>query len=146
MAPIIETRQLRHVYGAGTPFEHCAVDGIDFRVERGEFLGLIGHTGSGKSTLIQHLNGLLKPTEGQVLIGGLIAAGMMRNFGGKVPNAVLLLLMTLACVLGGIAYFICARCGLSTVPSGIICGIVVFLMRILAVKYRLHLPTLKGEE
>ena len=52
----------------------------------------------------------------------------------------------LACVLGGIAYFICARCGLSTVPSGIICGIVVFLMRILAVKYRLHLPTLKGEE
>ena len=70
MAPIIETRQLRHVYGAGTPFEHCAVDGIDFRVERGEFLGLIGHTGSGKSTLIQHLNGLLKPTEGQVLIGG----------------------------------------------------------------------------
>ena len=52
----------------------------------------------------------------------------------------------LACVLGGIAYFICARCVLSTVPSGIICGIVVFLMRILAVKYRLHLPTLKGEE
>ena len=52
----------------------------------------------------------------------------------------------LACVLGGIAYFICARCGLSTVLSGIICGIVVFLMRILAVKYRLHLPTLKGEE
>lgn len=52
----------------------------------------------------------------------------------------------LACVLGGIAYFVCARCGLSTVPSGIICGIVVFLMRILAVKYRLHLPTLKGEE
>ena len=52
----------------------------------------------------------------------------------------------LACVLGGIAYFICARCCLSTVPSGIICGIVVFLMRILAVKYRLHLPTLKGEE
>ena len=52
----------------------------------------------------------------------------------------------LACVLGGIAYFICARCGLSTVLSGIICGIVVFLMRILAVKYSLHLPTLKGEE
>ena len=52
----------------------------------------------------------------------------------------------LACVLGGIAYFICARGGLSTVPSGIICGIVVFLMRILAVKYSLHLPTLKGEE
>ena len=70
MAPIIETRQLRHVYGVGTPFEHCAVDGIDFRVERGEFLGLIGHTGSGKSTLIQHLNGLLRPSSGQVLIDG----------------------------------------------------------------------------
>ena len=52
----------------------------------------------------------------------------------------------LACVLGGIAYFICARCGLSTVPSGISCGLVVFHMRILAVKFRLHLPTLKGEE
>ena len=70
MAPIIETRRLRHVYGVGTPFEHCAIDGLDFRVERGEFLGLIGHTGSGKSTLIQHLNGLLKPSEGQVLIDG----------------------------------------------------------------------------
>lgn len=52
----------------------------------------------------------------------------------------------LACVLGGIAYFICVRCGIGTVTSGIVCGIVVFLMRILAVKYRLHLPTLKGEE
>lgn len=70
MTPIIETRQLRYVYGAGTPFEHCALDGVDFKVERGEFLGIIGHTGSGKSTLIQHLNGLLKPTSGQVLIDG----------------------------------------------------------------------------
>ena len=70
LAPIIETRQLCHVYGAGTPFEHCALDRVDFRVERGEFLGVIGHTGSGKSTLIQHLNGLLKPTSGQVLVDG----------------------------------------------------------------------------
>ena len=70
MAPIIETRRLCHVYGAGTPFEHCALDRVDFRVERGEFLGVIGHTGSGKSTLIQHLNGLLKPTSGQVLVDG----------------------------------------------------------------------------
>ncbi|MBQ6798716.1 MAG: energy-coupling factor transporter ATPase [Oscillospiraceae bacterium] len=70
MAPIIETRQLCHVYGAGTPFEHIALDHVDFRVERGEFLGIIGHTGSGKSTLIQHLNGLLKPTSGQILIDG----------------------------------------------------------------------------
>ena len=70
MAPIIETRELTHVYGIGTPFEHCAIDRMNFRVERGEFLGIIGHTGSGKSTLIQHLNGLLKPTSGQVLIDG----------------------------------------------------------------------------
>ena len=70
MTPIIETRQLRYVYGTGTPFEHCALDGVNFKVERGEFLGIIGHTGSGKSTLIQHLNGLLKPTSGQVLVDG----------------------------------------------------------------------------
>ena len=70
MAPIIATRDLTHVYGIGTPFEHCAIDRMNFRVERGEFLGIIGHTGSGKSTLIQHLNGLLKPTSGQVLIDG----------------------------------------------------------------------------
>ena len=70
MAPIIETRDLTHVYGIGTPFEHGAIDRVNFRVERGEFLGIIGHTGSGKSTLIQHLNGLLKPTSGQVLIDG----------------------------------------------------------------------------
>ena len=70
MAPIIETRNLSHVYGIGTPFEHCAVDQVNFTVERGEFLGVIGHTGSGKSTLIQHFNGLLKPTSGQVLFEG----------------------------------------------------------------------------
>lgn len=70
MTPIIETRKLSHIYGIGTPFESCAIDQMDFRVERGEFLGIIGHTGSGKSTLIQHLNGLLKPTSGQVLIDG----------------------------------------------------------------------------
>ena len=70
MAPIIETRQLSHVYGVGTPFEHVALDKVDFRVEKGEFLGIIGHTGSGKSTLIQHLNGLLKPTSGVVEVDG----------------------------------------------------------------------------
>ena len=70
MTPMIETRGLRHVYGVGTPFEHVALDNVNFRVERGEFLGIIGHTGSGKSTLIQHLNGLLKPTSGQILIDG----------------------------------------------------------------------------
>ena len=70
MEPIIETRRLRHIYSAGTPFEHGALVDVDFTAYRGEYLGIIGHTGSGKSTLIQHLNGLLKPTSGQVLFEG----------------------------------------------------------------------------
>ena len=70
MAPILEVRNLTHVYSAGTPFEHRAVDDMSFSVQRGEFIGINGHTGSGKSTLMQHLNGLLKPTSGQVLLDG----------------------------------------------------------------------------
>ena len=70
MAPILEVRNLTHVYSAGTPFEHRAVDDMSFSVQRGEVIGIIGHTGSGKSTLMQHLNGLLKPTSGQVLLDG----------------------------------------------------------------------------
>ena len=70
MQPILETKQLTHIYSAGTPFEHRALDQVDFSVSAGEYLGIIGHTGSGKSTLIQHLNGLLKPTSGQVLFEG----------------------------------------------------------------------------
>lgn len=70
MAAIIEVQNLCHTYSVGTPFQHDAVKHISFTVEKGEFLGLIGHTGSGKSTLIQHLNGLLKPTEGDILLGG----------------------------------------------------------------------------
>ncbi len=70
MAPILEVKNLRHVYSAGTPFEHVALSDVSFSVERGEFVGIIGHTGSGKSTLMQHLNGLLKPTSGQVLLDG----------------------------------------------------------------------------
>lgn len=70
MAHILETKDLCHVYGEGTPFRHEALKHIDLTVDRGEFLGVIGHTGSGKSTLIQHLNGLLKPTSGQVLFDG----------------------------------------------------------------------------
>ena len=70
MAPILEVRNLTHTYSAGTPFEHKAIDNMNFSVERGEFIGIIGHTGSGKSTLMQHLNGLLKPTSGQVLLNG----------------------------------------------------------------------------
>ena len=70
MAPILEVKNLRHVYSAGTPFEHVALEDVSFSIERGEFIGIIGHTGSGKSTLMQHLNGLLKPTSGSVLLDG----------------------------------------------------------------------------
>ena len=70
MAPILQVKNLTHTYSAGTPFEHKAIDNMNFSVERGEFIGIIGHTGSGKSTLMQHLNGLLKPTSGQVLLDG----------------------------------------------------------------------------
>ena len=70
MAPILEVRNLSHIYSAGTPFEHTALNDVSFAVEPGEFIGIIGHTGSGKSTLMQHMNGLLKPTQGTVLLGG----------------------------------------------------------------------------
>ena len=70
MAAIIETKQLTHTYSQGTPFEHTALDSVDFSAAPGEYLAVIGRTGSGKSTLIQHLNGLLKPTSGQVLFDG----------------------------------------------------------------------------
>lgn len=70
MTPIIETKQLCHLYSAGTPFEHPALTNVDFSVQAGEYLAVIGRTGSGKSTLIQHLNALLKPTAGQVLYHG----------------------------------------------------------------------------
>ena len=70
MAPILQVQNLQHIYSAGTPFEHVALKDVSFSVERGEFIGVIGHTGSGKSTLMQHLNGLLKPTSGAVLLDG----------------------------------------------------------------------------
>ena len=70
MEAILETKKLSHIYSAGTPFERGALVDVDFTAYRGEYLGIIGHTGSGKSTLIQHLNGLLKPTSGQVLCQG----------------------------------------------------------------------------
>lgn len=68
--PILEVHDLSYVYSKGTPFEQKALDHVNLNVERGEFLAIIGHTGSGKSTLIQHLNGLLRPTDGQVLLHG----------------------------------------------------------------------------
>ena len=70
MAPILQVRNLSHTYSTGTPFEHIALQDVSFSVERGEFIGVIGHTGSGKSTLMQHLNGLLKPTSGEILLDG----------------------------------------------------------------------------
>lgn len=70
MEPILQVKDLTYVYSAGTPFEHKALDGVSFSISRGEFVGIIGHTGSGKSTLMQHLNGLLRPTSGEILLGG----------------------------------------------------------------------------
>ena len=66
----LQTKGLTYCYSAGTPFEKVAVDHVDLEIPSGAFVGLIGHTGSGKSTLIQHLNGLLRPTEGTVLLDG----------------------------------------------------------------------------
>ena len=70
MEPILQIKDVNYIYSAGTPFEHKALDSVSFSVERGEFIGIIGHTGSGKSTLMQHLNGLLKPTSGSVILDG----------------------------------------------------------------------------
>ncbi|HCE63405.1 MAG TPA: energy-coupling factor transporter ATPase [Clostridiales bacterium] len=70
MEPILQVKDLTHTYGAGTPFQRSAVEHMSFDVNEGEFIGIIGHTGSGKSTLIQHLNGLLQPTAGEILLRG----------------------------------------------------------------------------
>jgi len=70
LEPILQVKDLNYVYSAGTPFEHRALENVNFTLNRGEFVGIIGHTGSGKSTLMQQLNGLLKPTSGQVFLDG----------------------------------------------------------------------------
>ena len=70
MEPILEVKNISYIYSAGTPFEHRALENVSFSLHRGEFVGVIGHTGSGKSTLMQQLNGLLKPTSGSVLLDG----------------------------------------------------------------------------
>ena len=70
MEPILEIKNLTYIYSAGTPFEHKALDNVSFSVNKGEFIGIIGHTGSGKSTLMQQLNGLLKPASGNVFLDG----------------------------------------------------------------------------
>ena len=68
---LLSVKELSFVYSQGTPFEHTAVDKVSFEVERGDFIGIIGHTGSGKSTLVQMLNGLLKPTSGTIALDGI---------------------------------------------------------------------------
>ncbi|MEG0898124.1 MAG: energy-coupling factor transporter ATPase [Oscillospiraceae bacterium] len=67
---VIKTEGLTHIYSEGTPFQKTAIENINIEINEGELIGLIGHTGSGKSTLIQHLNGLLKPTDGKIFIDG----------------------------------------------------------------------------
>lgn len=68
--PTIKTEALTHVYSMGSPFESVALENVNIEIAQGEFVGLIGHTGSGKSTFVQHLNGLLLPTSGQVFLDG----------------------------------------------------------------------------
>lgn len=68
--PILETKNLSYVYSDGTPFRVTAINNVNISIEKGEFVGIIGHTGSGKSTLVQHLNGLLTPSWGEVLLDG----------------------------------------------------------------------------
>ena len=70
MTPILKLEGLTHTYGIGTPFETTAIENIDLEIFPGEFVGLVGHTGSGKSTLVRHLNGLETPTSGRVLVDG----------------------------------------------------------------------------
>ena len=68
--PEIRVEALSHVYSQGTPFEKVAIDHIDLTIGAGEFVAVLGHTGSGKSTFVQHLNGLLSPTSGRILLDG----------------------------------------------------------------------------
>ena len=70
MTPILQVKNLHYTYSISTPFAHTALENVSFSVMPGEFIGVIGHTGSGKSTLMQHLNGLLKPTSGEILLDG----------------------------------------------------------------------------
>ncbi|MCX7615079.1 MAG: energy-coupling factor transporter ATPase [Clostridiales bacterium] len=70
MLNVIEVKNLTQIYSADTPFEQVAIFNVSFQISKGEFVGIMGHTGSGKSTLVQHLNGLIKPTSGSVLING----------------------------------------------------------------------------
>jgi energy-coupling factor transport system ATP-binding protein len=68
---IIDIKNLNYIYNPGTPFEKKALDNINLQINEGDFIGLIGHTGSGKSTLVQHLNGLMKPSSGRIIVDGI---------------------------------------------------------------------------
>ena len=68
--PVIKTENLSFIYGQGTPFRLTAIEKVSIEIEQGELIGIIGHTGSGKSTLVQHFNGLLKPTSGKIFVDG----------------------------------------------------------------------------
>ena len=86
MEEIIRVENLTHTYGEGTPFCRSAVQDMSLAIYRGEFLGIIGHTGSGKSTLIQHLNGLLKPTSGRNFSVEKTSGRPEENSGRKIPR------------------------------------------------------------
>lgn len=83
----IQVNNLTHIYNEGQPYESIALDDVTFSAEDGEFIGIIGHTGSGKSTLVQHLNGLLKPNSGSIIVGGTDITGsdvVMRDIRKKI--------------------------------------------------------------
>lgn len=83
----IQVNNLTHIYSPGLPHESVALDGVTFSAEDGEFIGIIGHTGSGKSTLVQHLNGLLKPSSGNIIVSGTDITGpgvVMREIRKKI--------------------------------------------------------------
>lgn len=75
----IRVENITYTYGGGTPYEKTALENVDLTIEKGEFVGIIGHTGSGKSTLIQHLNGLIHPTKGKVLVDGVDLSGKTKE-------------------------------------------------------------------
>lgn len=75
----IRVEDISYIYGKGSPFEKTALSHIDLTINKGEFIGVIGHTGSGKSTLIQHLNGLIHPTSGKITIDGIDLAAKTKD-------------------------------------------------------------------
>ena len=84
---VLEVKNLTHTYSGNTPFINDAVSRVSFSVQKGEIIGIIGHTGSGKSTLVQHLNGLLKPSEGTITVGGVRGRGGGLGLRHLLPNS-----------------------------------------------------------